>query len=294
MSNQIKILVLGKSGMLGSMVFHYLSQSLSFKVVGTERSEFAVENFLKDSSKFSEFKNYDYVINCVGIIKPYCRDNDSVGVKNAIKINALFPHQLVEFYQGSRTRIIQIATDCVFSGDKGNYDEDAVHDPIDVYGMTKSLGEVISENFLNIRCSIIGPELKNNLGLLGWFLTQKKDSKLKGFKNHRWNGVTTLQFVELVEKIIKDDKFNDLIKVNHVFHFVPNHTVSKYELLLFFNKIFEKGLEIQQINESLSKDLTLITKYRQLNEIFGTSSIDEALMKLRRYMTISGCFLNIK
>lgn len=280
-----KVLVLGKNGMLGSMVFDYLTKVASLNISGTERNEFDAEKFLKDPLKISKFKNFDYVINCIGIIKPYCKDNDPEGVIKAIRINSLFPHELAKFYSGSLTKIIQIATDCVFSGRTGNYNEDSIHDPIDVYGMTKSLGEVFTGNFLNIRCSIIGPEFKNNLGLLGWFLSQKNGSKLKGFINHKWNGVTTLQFAQLVLKIIHENKFHELIRINHTHHFIPNNVVTKFELLELFAKIFNKKITILPTSTSIpSVDRTLSTKYDILSSLINKSNLEFKLRKLKKYM----------
>ena len=278
----IKVLVLGKNGMLGSMVFNYLFKNVSLNVTGTERNEFNAEEFLKNPSKFFKFKNFDYIINCIGIIKPYCKDNNPEGIIKAIKINSLFPHALAEFYSKSNAKIIQIATDCVFSGKTGNYDETAIHDPRDVYGKTKSLGEVLSGNFLNVRCSIIGPEPKNNLGLLGWFLDQKQGIKLKGYANHKWNGVTTLQFAKLCEKIIVQNKFSKLIDISHVFHFTPNEGVSKYQLLLLFKKIFRKKVEISKEGGEF-KNLTLTTKYKEILRLFGKSKLNHALIELENY-----------
>ena len=99
--------------------------------------------------------------------------------------------------------MIQIATDCVYSGKTGGYNEDSLHDALDAYGKTKSLGEVRSSTFLNIRSSIIGPEINHKVLLLEWFLKQPKGAVLNGFSNHLWNGVTTLQFAELCLTIIK-------------------------------------------------------------------------------------------
>ena len=82
---------------------------------------------------------------------------------------------------------MQIATDCVYSGKKGSYNEDDLHDALDVYGKTKSLGEAQSPNLLNIRCSIIGPEQGKHVSLLEWFLTQEPGAKLQGFAHHHWN-----------------------------------------------------------------------------------------------------------
>ena len=36
------------------------------------------------------------LINAIGIIKPYCKDDDPEGVFNAIRVNALFPHNLAQ------------------------------------------------------------------------------------------------------------------------------------------------------------------------------------------------------
>lgn len=284
-----RVLVLGKGGMLGSMVFSYLSQDEAYEVQGTEKEEFNADEFLKDNSKFSYIKGFDYLINCIGIIKPYCKDDDREGVIRAIKINALFPQELARFCEDEKVKIIQIATDCVFSGKFGSYDETSQHDPIDVYGKSKSLGEVYFGNFLNIRCSIIGPELKNHLGLLGWFLTQKKGTSLKGFINHKWNGVTTLQFAQLCQKIIESNTFDKLIKTSKIFHFCPNNTLTKYDLLLLFNKIFKKEAKIEKIEASDTKNLILKTKYNFSNLVEKTT-IANALIRLKSYMSNSEIF----
>ncbi|MDO8638405.1 MAG: SDR family oxidoreductase [Candidatus Daviesbacteria bacterium] len=283
------MLILGKGGMLGSMVFDYFSQDDAYEVKGTEKEEFNADEFLKDNSKFSYIKDFDYLINCIGIIKPFCKDDDSEGVLKAIRINALFPHELAKFCEKSYAKIIQIATDCVFSGKFGNYDETSQHDPVDVYGKSKSLGEVYFGSFLNIRCSIVGPEMKNNLGLLGWFLTQKKGTKLKGFINHKWNGVTTLQFAILCKRIIDSNKFDQLIKISRIFHFVPNNIVTKYDLLSLFNKVFEIGTKIERVETKEIKDMTLKTRY-SLEDLFGNSSIEKSLSELKDYMNNSTIF----
>ena len=75
-------------------------------------------------------------------------------------------------------KIYQIATDCVFSGTVGNYNEMAKHDALDVYGKTKSLGEVNIKNFFNIRVSIIGKELDTKNSLVEWFLSNEKKEKI--------------------------------------------------------------------------------------------------------------------
>jgi len=293
-----KVLILGASGMLGSMIFNYLDGNTNCKIKGTLQN-FNIGKFKKNNKKFiifdaekndiqqdvfNQFKA-DYIINCIGVIKPYCKDNDPQGIYRAIKLNALFPHILNEYTTRNNSRIIQIATDCVYDGTSGQSNETVLHNALDVYGKTKSLGEVHSNNFLNIRCSIIGPELNNKISLLEWFLGHQSGEQVNGFSHHYWNGVTTLQFAKLCDFIIGkgDIYFDSLLKKSFIYHFVPNNTVNKYELLNIFNKVFNKKYKINEVNNVGNPiDRTLSTIYSE----FGDSLIpmEKAIAELKDYM----------
>ncbi|MBY9009650.1 MAG: sugar nucleotide-binding protein, partial [Candidatus Lokiarchaeota archaeon] len=156
------VLILGKSGMLGSMVYDYFRNFTNLNVYGTVRNPdylrgndllFDVYNFKQLEEKDFVDLNIDYIINCIGITKPFSKDNDPEGVKRAIAINSKFPWQLAEYASKHNIKVLQIGTDCVYSGKKGLYDEDSLHDPLDVYGKSKSLGEVFDGTALIIRCS---------------------------------------------------------------------------------------------------------------------------------------------
>ena len=97
-------------------------------------------------------------------------------------------------FKVKKNKIYQIATDCVYDGSNKLYSENSLHNPLDVYGKSKSLGEVDNKNFFNIRASIIGKEIKNHKSLYDWFRNQNKNSKVNGFTNHLWNGITTKSF----------------------------------------------------------------------------------------------------
>ena len=168
----MRIAVLGISGMLGSKMFD-ICQKYGLETIGINHSELDAEN-----PDFSVIKHCEYVINCIGIIKPYINSDNSSDIIKAIKVNSLFPYKLAQ----TNKKIIQIATDCVWNGMRGKYLETDPHDAEDIYGKTKSLGEVYSHNFLNLRCSIIGPEKKGYLSLLEWFLHQPKNAEIKGYK----------------------------------------------------------------------------------------------------------------
>jgi len=294
----VKILVLGTSGMLGSMIFDYLRKNRDFSVHGTVRNQkYQTKNMLLfdaqhikelDEKEILDLK-FDYIINAIGITKPFCKDNDPEGVKRAIAINAKFPWELGDFGRKHGIKILTIGTDCVYSGKVGKYTEDMPHDPIDVYGKTKSLGEVFDGSTLTIRTSIIGPELKGETSfLLEWFLSQKEGGTIDGFEHHIWNGVTTLQFAKICEKIIESSSFDKLVQISRVHHFTPNSTVTKYELMQIFSTVFKKKIKINRVNKPEQKlDRSLSTKFHELQNLYPQQNMISAVEELRDYMVRS-------
>ena len=206
-----KVLVLGGTGMLGAACLEVLKKNKDLLVTGTSRSERqGLVKFDAISSNLSELiesQNPDWIINCIGVIKPHINEKDSGSILNAIEVNSIFPATLANISEELNIKVIQIATDCVYSGRIGGYNETELHDAEDVYGKTKSLGEVISSNVMHLRVSIIGPELGRSTSLLEWFRNQPHGQELNGFTDHLWNGVTTYHFARICEGIVSSDNF---------------------------------------------------------------------------------------
>jgi dTDP-4-dehydrorhamnose reductase len=281
-----RIVVLGANGMLGSMARSYLAKNRALEVIAADRGAFDAAGFVAGKPQKTSLRA-DFIINCIGVIKPYCKDNDATGVINAVVVNALFPHRLAAEARRHGSRVIQIATDCVYSGVKGQYVENDPHDPLDVYGKTKSLGEVFDGSLLNIRCSIIGPELRGKSSLLEWCLSNDDGATLNGFAHHRWNGVTTLQFAELCEKLILEDGLCEtLLNASAVHHFVPNSAVDKYELLNLIAEIYGRRFHIQRVDDvGPPVDRTLATQFDLLAGIYPGRAMRDSLVELRRFST---------
>ena len=269
---KIKILILGSTGMLGSMFALYLKNKNNFEILCTYRNfkkikllklnsdqkiKLNVENFYQLKNVINIFKP-DYIINCVGFIKQLCNNKN----KNITKfLNQKFPFLILKSINKINTKLIHFSTDCVFSGLSGNYTENDVCDHSDYYGLTKHLGEIKSKNVINIRTSIIGIELKKNYSLLNWFLKQKK--KVYGYRDSIFSGLTTLELARIVVKYII------LKKIIHfgLFH-ISSNKISKYNLLKMIKKIYKKKILIIKetsvcINRSLdSKKFKNKTSYK--------------------------------
>lgn len=245
--------------MLGSMLVKTLALNRELQVKVVERRELDVE---KASSKdiLEAIKGADWIINAIGITKPYIHDDNAAEIKRAVYINSFFPHLLADAIRG-KAKIIQIATDCVFSGQKGKYVETDVHDCTDVYGKTKSLGEVFAKNVYHLRCSLVGPEPIKHIFLMDWLLRQPKGAKIEGFTNHRWNGITTLHFAKICRGIIRKRA-----KLPHIQHVIPRNVVSKSELLKITAREFKReDIIIKDVKASEAIDRTLSTNNKSLN-----------------------------
>jgi len=251
----MKIAVIGSSGMLGHAVVNYLSKNKDFTIYAFTRNRKICREgnvfYINYDELFSFFLPYDYLINCAGILRT--KEKTQELLSESLNINTILPLKILESELSNK--IINITTDGVFSGKHGNYSEYSCHDACDVYGKTKSLGEIKSDKVFNLRCSIIGKELNTSKNLLSWFLNQDSNGKIDGYTNHFWNGITTLQFAKICENIITNN-----VQSNNIQHIVPLDTVSKYELLKLFNKYFKKNINIfpKHCSETVNKTLSTV------------------------------------
>ena len=133
-------------------------------------------------------------------------------------------------------------------------------DAKDLYGKSKIVGEIEGINKSLIRSSIIGPEEGKGFSLMNWFL-KNTQQEVSGYKNHLWNGVTTLNFAKVVEGFILSNEFN--FKTQHL---IPRNTITKANLLEEFKKHFNKDVVINHIDAEEIIDRTLLTINEQVNE----------------------------
>lgn len=248
----IKVLVLGATGMAGHVITQYLIDK-KYDVVSFSRKKTIFSNsVLGDVTDFPSIESlvsngrFDYIINAVGVLNDFAEENKA----NAILINSYLPHFLVKITESTKTKIIHISTDCVFSGKDGNYVENSFKDGNSIYDKTKSLGEIINDKDLTFRTSIIGPDLSSNgIGLFNWFM--KQENQVNGYSKAIWTGVTTLTLAKAIEATFYSN-------LTGLYHLVNNQKISKYELLLIFNKFFKEG-KLQIVpDENVVVDKSLI------------------------------------
>lgn len=262
-----RMLVLGHRGMLGHFVLRYFRQQ-GF-VTSTVEARYDEHDSKAFWAKVQACKP-DVVINCIGLIK-----QRSSSAKDLLSLNAAFPLRL-RIHLSPQVLLVQPSTDCVFSGDQGQYEATALPDASDSYGISKALGEFVLRypNTLVIRTSIIGPEISGPWGLLGWFLSNPDDSRIEGYTHHRWNGITTLEWCKLLASALTmpDREHDPLIQPG------TERVYTKAELLRLFASTFQRRIQIVDSAAGPPVD-------RSLKPTWPCKSLELQLIELREWMT---------
>jgi len=256
----MKVLVLGIDGMVG----HKIAQSLTnnFEVFGSSRKKIKIQeiglnkalilnhDFLKDdyNSLFNKIKP-DYIINCIGLTT---RRGASENIFNTEFLNTKLPYYINKWTTENNKKLIHFSTDCVFSGNKGNYLDNDTPDAIDLYGKSKGLGEINSDKNLTIRCSMIGREIFNHTELFEWLYSNKNGS-IQGYYNVIYSGVTTNWMGNVLNKILMNgDELSGICNVASI-------PISKYDLLFKLSEAFKLNIYIKP-NYDINSNKVLISK----------------------------------
>ena len=271
-----KVLVIGSSGMLGSSLksqllksrneIYFTRRDTNSKVVANE----FIFDFIRDDLKywFDDKPRFDFVINCIGAIPQKYPSGSDTEIRQMIELNSLLPQFLKEQSNLHGFQIIQIATDCVFSGKSGKYTEESIHDASDIYGVTKSLGEKYVGDAMTLRCSIIGRNDHSNSSLHNWVLSNQLNATISGYRNHIWNGITTVAFARIVKGIIDNGLFETGLQ-----HVLPSDEVTKNELIRVIAQVNNRtDLKIMATDHEMTIDRTLKSLYPEKNQLLWRSA----------------------
>ena len=259
-----KVIVMGSTGMLGSAVHRQLVAAGLDVIEASRTSGLKFDASELQSHrliKVGDLEAGDYIVNCVGLTKSRISEQSIDSRALAVRLNVDFPNDLALAAEKSGVRVIQVATDCVFSGTVGSYSESAKHDAEDVYGKTKSLGETPSNAVMHLRCSLIGPELGRSSLFFEWVRQQPEVASIQGFTNHIWNGLTSDVFGQIVSGIVNEGLFSPGVQ-----HLVPGDKVSKDQLVrLELEALGREDVNVSAVEAPYEVDRTLSTQNAPAN-----------------------------
>ena len=140
---KLKVLVTGASGQLGSELVEKLLKR-SQDVIAMNRSQLDITN-REAVSEAIKYHRPDVLINCAAMVNV---DSCEIDIESAFKVNALSLWHMALVCNKVKTKLVQISTDYVFDGCKGSpYNEFDQPNPVNIYGMTKLVGELFVRNY---------------------------------------------------------------------------------------------------------------------------------------------------
>jgi dTDP-4-dehydrorhamnose reductase len=97
---------------------------------------------------------------------------------------------------------------------------------------------------------------------MDWFLTQPEFATVNGYRNHYWNGVTTLAFARVIRGIVVKNSYS-----LGTIHLVPKDQISKFGLLQILAENFgREDITICDFEAEIAVNRTLATLYTDRNE----------------------------
>jgi dTDP-4-dehydrorhamnose reductase len=259
----MKVLLLGSRGILGRAI-KFKASNLEAEFLCSTRQEFDVEQ----NGPEALFAKYglqpgDYVLNATGITKARIDPRSSRSITQAVSVNSVFPNLLAEAASSRGVRVIQVGTDCVYAGRRGQYLETDPHDAEDVYGKTKSLGESPLDSVMTLRTSFVGSEVGSSHSFYAWIQNQPKGAIVHGFTNHIWSGVTSGFLAEAILGLVTSRNFHP-----GVHHLVPGSPISKFELAKLVSSSIRPDLKIEKTQAPSSINRSLSTSDPEFNREF--------------------------
>lgn len=262
-----RVLVIGKNGMLARAMRHVLGKrGHAVRSLGRD------EHDVRRRGAAIDLAGHDAVVNAAGLINR--RLTSAASAEDALLVNSLFPRLLADRCQSAGIPLVHISTDCVFDGRQGRYLESDPPNATDLYGRSKAQGEPL--NALVLRTSIVGPEVTIGDSLLCWFLAQAE--ACRGYDNHLWNGVTTLELGRIVATILEHG-----VSERGIRH-VSGEGQTKRQVLEAFRDAFAHPIRIDPAAGSETKDMRLATAFPEFLASLAIRPFAAQLAELRAVM----------
>ena len=238
----MRILVTGASGLLGLNLA--LEAAKDHEVFGTVKDHAittdafsvlqtdllvpgAVERLLDKTQP-------DWIIHCAALANvDACEANPAL----ARQLNSELPKKLATYVGRGGARLVHVSTDAVFDGQRGDYTEEDLPNPLSVYAQSKLDGErAVAE--ANPRAIIA------RVNLFGWSLTGKRSLAEFFFYNlsagKRVMGFTDVYFCPLLANHLARVFLKMLASdLNGLYHVVSRDCFSKYDFGMMIAQRFD-------------------------------------------------------
>jgi dTDP-4-dehydrorhamnose reductase len=227
--NMIKVAIIGANGQLGSDLANVFAE----EALPLSHDEVEVKDI---NSCRRVLKDVDTVINCAAYVKV---DESEDNPEEAFMVNAIGARNVALVCNERGIKNVYISTDFVFDGKKKDpYHEDDNPNPINIYGLSKYAGEILTQNYCEKYYIIRSASLYGRRGARGkggnfvdWMIEKANNNEIiKVVDDVVMSPTYTKDAAEMIKKIIEK-------KLPYgIYHVVNQGYCSWFE---FAGKIFE-------------------------------------------------------
>ena len=257
----MNIAVTGAGGQLGRDVCRVLSKTHNLVSFNRKELDIADENRLR---AIIEANQFDYLVNCAAFTD---LDKAQVDPDYAFRINSRGPALLANLCKLHNIKLIHISTDAVFSSETERFfnvcDE---HNPLNVYGLSKSSGEqlltVEQPDSWIIRTSWLYGEYG---GKFAHAIIRKALGDAKSFEvvNDQYGQPTlTSSLANYISEIIQD------LPPYGIYHFASTDYVSRYDFAkALFKRLGGNSSLIVPVSTQVDNSIAPRPKFSLLGDI---------------------------
>jgi len=256
------IIVIGGNGQLGQCLQEVVrSEPPLFNYVFLSQSALDISQQLQVASVFEQYKPL-YCINCAAYTAVDNAEEDQVA---AHQVNEHAVKRLAETCSAYHTTLIHISTDFVFDGLKGvPLSEEAVTNPINVYGLSKLKGEQaipkVLNNYYIIRTSWLYSEKANNFCKTMLKLAQIKD-QLQVISDQVGTPTYAMDLAKCIIQVIKSNK-----RAYGLYHYSNEGVASWYDFAKAIFDFAEVDIEVIPVNSNAFKTKAMRPHYSVLDK----------------------------
>ncbi len=242
------ILVTGASGLLGAN-FVIMAQGRGEKLVAASHRHAVhlpgvqtVQTDLSDKGAAREVMRHfkpEWIVHCAALTDV---DRCEEYPQEATRINVDMSRVLAQEARNVSASMVHISTDAIFDGIRGNYCEEDLPSPINMYAKTKFAGEKAVqeelEDALIIRTNIYGWNAQDKFSLAEWILGRlDAGEQVPGFTDVMFTPILVNDLIEVIFEMMKHS-------LKGLYHVAGSESCSKYDFAKEIARIFGYDQEL--------------------------------------------------
>ena len=235
-----KLLVTGSEGQLAKSFLKLFSNN--YKIFYYDKKTLDISSCDQVIKILNEIQP-EVILNCAAFTNvDLCEDNEDL----AYELNA----NSIKNFSGFDGHFFHISTDYVFDGTSGPYYEDDITNPINVYGKSKLLGELIVEDLFDkhtiLRTNILFGK-DSSASFLNWVVNSlKNNQEIKVVNDQINNPVSVYDCSRTINQLINESTLGK-------YHLGSDNLCSRFDFAMKIAKVW--NLDSNLVSEISTKQL---------------------------------------